>query len=337
MRCKPLAVREPSDPNCDSTADAGSLESHRRSESEPESRQWRSTGECDAGRVQLDEDVATVLGTFWGMRQTVAASKYQTSRSRTVWRISTGSGDLSIKVDRHPHVSVVGGVSVQEHVATHRPGLAPHPVPTVDGDLAVTVDGCRFTVSEWISGRQPIAESTSWAWVGAAAAALHGLPAAIRDFALPLDQVGEELRRQPGWPAGLVLETVERARHVGAAPSAVVHGQLNVANVVELLDGGVAVLDWDEAGTGLSAIDLGYPLICEFLSEDLTWHSDLAESFFRGYQEAATTPLPEADDVIAIGLLLGLRSAMFANQATRLTRVQHAIEHEPEIRQSISW
>ncbi len=38
------------------------------------------------------------------------------------------------------------------------------------------------------------------------------------------------------------------------------------------------MLDWDEAGTGLSAIDLGYPLICEFLTEDLIWHGELAEA-----------------------------------------------------------
>ena len=97
------------------------------------------------------------------------------------------------------------------------------------------------------------------------------------------------------------------------------------------------MLDWDEAGTGLSAIDLGYPLICEFLTEDLIWHSELAESFFRGYQEAATTPLPVAADVVTIGLLFSLRSAMFANQDARWKRVRHAIEHEAEIRQAIGW
>ncbi len=291
---------------------------------------------CDAGLVQLDQDVATVLRTFWGMQQPAAASRHQTSRSRTVWRISIETGDLSVKVDHHPHASVVGGVSVQEHVATHRPGLAPQPVPTVNGDLAAIVRGRRFTVSEWISGRQPIAEPRTWAWIGAAAAALHGLPAAARDFAVPLHLVGEELQRQPGWPAGLVREVVDRLR-LGGAPSAVVHGQLNLANVIQRLDGGVAVLDWDEAGTGLSAIDLGYPLICEFLTEDLIWHGELAESFFRGYQEAATTPLPVTDGVVAIGLLFSLRSAMFANQDARWKRVRHAIEHEAEIRQAIGW
>lgn len=144
-------------------------------------------------------------------------------------------------------------------MAARRPGLAPRPVPTVHGELAATVSGHRFTVSEWISGRRPGAEPRTCTWIGAAAAALHGLPAAARDFAVPLQLVGEELQRQPGWPAGLVSEVVDRLRRVGGAPSAVVHGQLNLANVIQRLDGGVALLDWDEAGTGLSAIDPGLP------------------------------------------------------------------------------
>jgi hypothetical protein len=102
----------------------------------------------------------------------------------------------------------------------------------------------------------------------------------------------------------------------------VVHGQLNLANVIQRLDGGVALLDWDEGGTGLCAIDLGYPLICEFLTEDLIWHNEQAESFFRGYRETATTPLPAVDDVVAIGLLLGLRSA-------HVRQPNHALEACP--------
>lgn len=33
------------------------------------------------------------------------------------------------------------------------------------------------------------------------------------------------------------------------------------------------MLAWDEAGTGSSAIDRAYPLICESLAEDLSWHN----------------------------------------------------------------
>ena len=36
------------------------------------------------------------------------------------------SGDLSVKVDRHPHASVVGGIGVQVHVAAHGQGLRPN-------------------------------------------------------------------------------------------------------------------------------------------------------------------------------------------------------------------
>lgn len=143
-------------------------------------------------------------------------------------------------------------------MAARRPGLAPRPVPTVHGELAATVSGHRFTVSEWISGRRPGAEPKTCTWIGEAAAALHGLPAAARDSAVPLHLVGG---------AAASTRVASRFGQRGRRPSppgrrgssAVVHGQLNLANVIQRLDGGVALLEWDEAGTGLSAIDPGLP------------------------------------------------------------------------------
>jgi Ser/Thr protein kinase RdoA (MazF antagonist) len=292
---------------------------------------------CDAAVVGPDQATLTALRSCWGLRKLAVVSRHQTSRDRTVWRMATEFGEFAVKVDLRPHASVVGGTAVQAHVAARRPGLAPRPVPTVDGRLAVTADDRRTTVSAWASGRFLVDEPQVWCRIGETAAVLHGLPAVRRPFAVPIDLVAEELAGHPTLPQDLIGEIVDRLGRVGEEPTSLVHGQLNLANVIERAGGRLTVLDWDEAGTGSSAIDLAYPLICEFLTEDLTWHNQQAGAFFRRYRETATTPLPDPDAVMAIGLILALRSAVFSHQTLRVERVRHAIAHEATIRRSIDW
>jgi hypothetical protein len=158
------------------------------------------------------------------MRKPAVVSRHQTSLSRTVWRLATESGEFAVKVDLDPHASVVGGTAVQAHVAAQRPGLAPRPVPTVDGTLAVTAGHRRITVSEWISGKTPVDEPEVWSRIGETAAVLHGLPAVRRRFAVPIDLVGEELARHPTLPQDLVGQVVNRLGTPGVEPTSVVHG-----------------------------------------------------------------------------------------------------------------
>ncbi|MGH3490916.1 MAG: hypothetical protein ACRDP8_23765 [Actinopolymorphaceae bacterium] len=64
-----------------------------------------------------------------------------------------------------------------------------------------------------------------------------------------------------------------------------------LSNVRQRPDGELVLVDWDAAGTGPIAIDLGYPLICVFHDEDLTRHADHAAAFYAAYAENSTTPV----------------------------------------------
>jgi len=126
-----------------------------------------------------------------------------------------------------------------------------------------------------------------------------------------------------------VQEVLARAEIIRQGPSLViVHGQPSPANILQLPGGSITLLDWDESGAGLPALDLGYPLLCEFLSPDLRWSSDQATAFYRGYRDHPAARLPPAPAIFAAALLFGLRSATFAQPTARLLRVQHALDDE---------
>jgi aminoglycoside phosphotransferase (APT) family kinase protein len=277
----------------------------------------------------LTQESLGVIRQAWSLDAVEVVSLHQTVPSRLVARVATPDGHFAAKVDTDPHVSVIGGESVQARVAALAPGLAPAVLPTTCGGLAVTVDGQRYTMTEWVDGTTPGSDPQTWQQIGGAFARLHGLPVVERSFAVPVRGLCEELAAQPGWPRSLVREVLARAERIEQDGSPViVHGQPSPANMLQLADRNITLLDWDESGAGPPALDLGYPLVCEFLSRDLQWSSDRAAAFYRGYREHATAPLPPAATIFAAALLFGLRSATFAEQTARLRRVQHALDEE---------
>ena len=217
------------------------------------------------------------------------------------------------------------------YVARLRPNLAAEPIPSRSGALAVTTRGLRCSVTRWADGWTPREDPEVWAQIGAALADLHSLPPVERQFAIPLDAACRELAAHPEWPTDLVSDVVRRVRGMSHAALAVVHGQPSLANVVQRPDGSIALLDWDESGTGPAVLDVGYPLICVFLTEEKHWQEELARAFFRSYQDNALAGLPPVRDIITAALLHGMRSAMFANHSARLERVQYALDVEDKL------
>ena len=191
--------------------------------------------------------------------------------------------------------------------------------------------GWRLSVTRWVDRGTPGEDPDVWAQIGAALADLHSLPPVERQFAIPVDAACHELTAHPEWPTDLVSEVVRLVRGMAQAPLAVVHGQPSPADVVQKPDGSVALLDWDESGTGPAVLDVGYPLICVFLTEEKHWHEQLARAFFRSYQETASAGLPPVRDIFSAALLHGMRSAMFANHSARLRRVGYALDAEDQL------
>jgi thiamine kinase-like enzyme len=96
-------------------------------------------------------------------------------------------------------------------------------------------------------------------------------------------------------------------------------------------DGELVITDWDAAGTGPVALDLGYPLICVFHDEDLTWHADQASAFYAAYAQNCTTTLPSPEQIVDAAVMHALRYLRFANTVQRWSRLRHAISHEARL------
>ncbi len=185
-------------------------------------------------------------------------------------------------------------------------------------------------VYEDIDGGQPAAIAQTWGALGTILARMHALPAVPRPFGISVQGAANELARQADdYPFAEDFRSLtQRVRRIRDHPAATIHGEVNLSNVRQRPDGDLVLLDWDAAGNGPIALDLGYPLICVFHDEDLTWHGDHAAAFYAAYAEYSVTPMPSPEQIFDAALMHAMRYLRFANTHKRWARVRHAISHE---------
>lgn len=277
--------------------------------------------------------VLAALQEYWGLTGVTAVERLQTFPTRFVQRISSEQGCFAVKVDAEPGAAVEGSACVQLAVGAALPRHVPSIKRDRSGALAVVEQGQRITVAEDISGGRPASNIRTSSRLGALLADLHALPSVPRPYAIPVPAAADELARQANdYPFAATFRTLsDRVRRIADQPAATIHGELNLSNVVQRCDGDLVLVDWDQAGTGPIALDLGYPLICVFLHEDLSWHAEQAAAFYTGYIEHSTAQLPAAETIFDAAILHAMRYVGFANTTDRWARIEHALAHEADL------
>lgn len=180
-------------------------------------------------------------------------------------------------------------------VATHRQlAAAGLPLPRLLGHH----ERRGVVAVDWVPGAPPNARHLPA--VGAALARLHAVPAPQGFAAVTQASL---VRGAVDAIAALAPEHAAAARHVAAlveqrlvrdpGPRAVVHGDLSMDQVIVGADG-VTLLDWDRAGVGDPAADLGSWAAASILASATYDEADpavLLGPLLDGYEATTTTPI----------------------------------------------
>lgn len=203
-------------------------------------------------------------------------------------RLICRAGDMVLKgipLDDRPEQVIAGNAAA--HEALGQQGLGPALVRTADGRSYLQEEGRWWYAMEHIRGRQMEETEADLHAIGQLARKLHGLEAA--------------------WPSGLE-ESKQRfyawfgdkpfKREFDALLDALpdwsahdrcfVHTDLGPHNAMLREDGRAVLIDLDDAGQGSRFLDLGWPLIMEFvdLNHDtgaMRYRFDLALTYLQGY------------------------------------------------------
>ncbi|PZH17852.1 hypothetical protein C1I97_04505 [Streptomyces sp. NTH33] len=221
------------------------------------------------------------------------------------FRLTTGQGCYVLTaLDNHDERTA--SALARHTQALYRLGLpTSRLVPATDGSLVTTVNGSRFVLKEWISGRiqQPLPLALL-PEAGEFLANLHALPPqteGLEDVPVGARRLSAvHLAAIPGFTdrkfAGWLTDRLGRIRAAEAGARrepCLVHGDLFDDNIVVRDDGHLSVLDWETISLDDPLLDLGMAAVG--LAQDgagLLSHERL-EALLCGYEKKR--PLAVAD------------------------------------------
>src|SRR5262249_3221789 len=105
-------------------------------------------------------------------------------------------------------------------------------------------------------------------------------------------------------------------------------------NTIQRPDGTLALIDLDDVGNGPRLLDVGFPLIQQFVTEDWVFRRELATAFYGAYTVRIRLTRSELLDVFPAALFVALLYLPFGDPERRWRRIRWAIEHRAELEAS---
>ena len=118
-------------------------------------------------------------------------------------------------------------------------------------------------------------------------------------------------------------------------PQTLIHTDIAPANSVETKEEKIFLTDWDDAGIGPTVLDLGYPLLGQFTTEDREIRQDLAEAFYTAYFAKRQISQDEKAALFDASLFFALMYVIHGEAGKRWQRIKWATANRKAIEQLI--
>jgi hypothetical protein len=235
------------------------------------------------------------------------------------------------------HQAPAGGerrLAIIDYLAAHGYLHAPRLLRTRAGATVHQRGDTSITLLEFVPSlsEEPSDVVAMWGDLASAAAVLNALHDFDVEFAIPVRQAIAEVAEHASSAefGSTLMGLVPRAASVTGSPRGLIHGEINPSNARRRADGTVVLVDWDDAGIGPTALEVGYPLITSFIAVDThRVDADSARAWFHGYCAAGGRVDPP--QVFNAALFHALRYMWFADVEARWERILYAVKNEAEL------
>lgn len=217
---------------------------------------------------------------------------------RSIYRIGSKESDYVLKGFKDiPESTVISNVQAHLFLGNAH-SLAPKLYPTKEGTYYIREQGCYFLLMEYIDGRLLTEDVSDEYKIGQLARKLHSLT--DYEFFSPLTQ---SKKRYYDWFADRPFKKefdaiLDSLPEFETCSQCFVHTDIGPHNAMMRKNGSVVFIDLDDSGIGSRYLDLGWPLIMQFVdfnheTEEMTYRFDLAVSFLQGY--FGDEPIPDEE------------------------------------------
>lgn len=274
--------------------------------------------------LALDPRILALLSTHYGLESVRVLRRFATNGRREAYLLQTEAGLLVLKLTDpgRPEELVRSDTAILTYLA-HFDFPAPLPVPARDGSLYLPFEERFFYLYRFLAGEKPRPSAAMLAACGALLARLHSLPvdagarASLHRPPYLLEELRGYLRAAPDEPEQRAMAMELEALIAGfpsyaELPEGLIHTDPYYVNLVAGADGGLRLIDWEDAGISYPLIDVGYVgHLATFLPQDvaalkpefgtpegpetssprppkgaveIAWRPDWAAAFLDGYQ-----------------------------------------------------
>jgi hypothetical protein len=276
------------------------------------------------------------IAEHWPLTDISFGETFQTYPTRRVVQIYAAQGTFVAKIDDQPLAfdAASQAYAVFDFLASRAFPHIPALLKTKDGRRLAHIHHQSVALMEYLGGERPDASRSTWEELGAIARSLNTHTDYPNSYAIDTQGAIAELMEQAsshphtaqfqGFVSGLT-PLLHAPKH------GLIHGEINLANAARRKDGTLVLLDWDEAGTGPTLLEAGYPLIVVFLTEDLQFRQELAAACYHQYYAGNAPSGYEKELLFRAALLHALRYMQFANQQQRWERACYAVAQKEQL------
>jgi Ser/Thr protein kinase RdoA (MazF antagonist) len=256
----------------------------------------------------MNVEMLSGIGRAYGLSDLQPLRILNNTVDRAVIAVRSDQGELVVKI--------AGGVPDEK---AYRQALTVYPfldasgfhfVPKAlksrEGEIVVDIHSKLVYVTELVRGTLGDFAKDFLRELGGAVAYLHSLvgfdfpsPVSTR---LVISELSERELRAPFHAR--YRELVNSLPDFESMALGLIHTDIHPGQCVKRSDGSFAIVDWDDAGIGPLALDLGMPIVQAFVDEhSLDLKEVEAASFYRGYASAAQRDVVAPGEIYMAGLL----------------------------------
>ncbi|MCJ7841968.1 phosphotransferase [Lederbergia sp. NSJ-179] len=228
---------------------------------------------------------------LWGLKNVTAIRDIKAKGNRIVKIINSEEGRFVLKAF-DPSLSeqqIKHYTSVLSYLGANEHRVSPNILKTIDGKLYKRHNSRYMYMMEYVYGDHLQENSEDEYALGQLSSLLHK----IHDFPIKSglnveERIENMYRRFHNYPFKKEYDQIIKSLpNFNSLRQSFIHSDIGPHNAIRTYEGNVVFIDLDDAGNGSTFIDIGYPLITQFIrykdSGELAFNVENARAFYKGY------------------------------------------------------
>lgn len=229
------------------------------------------------------------------------------SGERIVYKITSDKSSFIFKVADHSKNKddVINDTSIFQFLKEND-FPAPRIIKASTQENFVKVEGKYIYALTFLDGKTPEATVDNYRKLGELTAKLHNIKGYKRRTKFTVESEKSNFAENGKNFGKKYSDLVNSLPSFAGYPECLIHSDIGLHNTVQLKNGDIVLVDWDDAGIGARVLDIGFPLLNAFVTEDLKYRTKEARAYYGAYFSGITLAKIEIEHIWDAGLFFAL-------------------------------